>query len=146
MTHTRRIQWECSCLVRKNKIRTSTAIIDMSNGKIYMFSLSVDGMLGKEALVALTNLSLLVEVKMEKPIMHVQGSVNSQIVIAVSKYYHRMIHIACPPSLLWYRDTYWESGSGLGLTQKLARQNSFAHTCTKLFCFLTDIEFTFLYQ
>ena len=86
VTHTRRIQWKFSCLVRKNKIKTSTAIIDMSNGKKYMFSLSVDGMLGKEALVALPNLSLLVEVKMEKPIMHVRGSVNSQIVIAVSKY------------------------------------------------------------
>ena len=104
--------------------------------KSICFSLSIDGMLGKEALVALPNLSLLVEVKMEEPILHVRGCVNSQILIAVSKYYHRMIHIAYPPSLLWYRDTDWESGSGLALMQKLARQNSFAQTCTIFIFFL----------
>ena len=87
MTHTRRIQWERSCIVRKNKISTSTAIINTSNGKNIFFSLSVDGMLGKEALVVLPNLSLLMAPKMEETILHVRGLVNSQIVITVSKYY-----------------------------------------------------------
>ena len=87
MTHTIRIQWECSCLVRKNKIRTSTAIINTSNKINICFSLSNYGKLGKEALVALPNLSLLMSAKMEEPILHVRGWFNSQIVNVVSRYY-----------------------------------------------------------
>ena len=58
----------------------------MSNGKNICFSLSVDGMLVKEALVVLPNLSLLMAMIMEEPILHVRGWVNSQIVIIVSRY------------------------------------------------------------
>ena len=111
-------------------------------GKNICFSLSIDGMLGKEALVVLQNLSILMSAKLEERILHVRGWVNSQIVIVVLRYYYRMIYRACIPSLLWDRDPDWELGSGLGLAQKLVRQNSFAHTRRKLFCLLPDLEFT----
>ena len=41
--------------------------------KFSQFSLSVDGMLGKEALVVLTSVRQLMEKKIEEPIMHVRG-------------------------------------------------------------------------
>ena len=45
------------------------------------FVLSVDGILGKEALVVLANLSQLMESKMDDPISHVHGWINDWITI-----------------------------------------------------------------
>ena len=47
------------------------------------FSLSVDGMLGKEALFVLANLSRLMAEKLEKSISHVFDWVNGRITIMV---------------------------------------------------------------
>ena len=43
------------------------------------------------------------------------------------------------PSPLQVRDLDCKLGSGLGLAQNIARQNSFAHTRTNFFHFLTDL-------
>ena len=42
-------------------------------------------MLGREALVALENLSQLMAAKMDEPILHVRGYINGQILIAVTR-------------------------------------------------------------
>ena len=55
------------------------------------FVLSVDGMLGREALVILENLSQLMAAKMDEPISHVQVWINGQFEIAVARSYSRMI-------------------------------------------------------
>ena len=49
------------------------------------FVLSVDGILGNEALVILANLSRLMVEKIEEIISHVCGWVNSRIAIAVAR-------------------------------------------------------------
>ena len=82
--------------------------------------------------------------KMEEPILHVQVRVIGQIKIAVARFYYRMTRGVCLLSLLQDREPDWESGSGLGLAQYIARQNSSAHTCAKRFWFLHNLEFTSL--
>ena len=47
--------------------------------------ISVNGMLGRESLVVLANLSRLMAVKMDEPISHVQGWINGQIEISVAR-------------------------------------------------------------
>ena len=51
------------------------------------FYLSVDGTLGKEALVVLTNLIRIVAKKLEEPLSQVCGWFNSQIVTVVVRQY-----------------------------------------------------------
>ena len=46
---------------------------------------SIDGMLGREDLVVLTKLSRLIEKKMDKLILHVQGWINGWIAITVAR-------------------------------------------------------------
>ena len=46
-----------------------------------LFVFSIAGMLGKEALVVLANLSQLMESKMDDPISHVHGWINDWITI-----------------------------------------------------------------
>ena len=55
------------------------------------FIVSVYGILGKEAQVALATLSRLMAAKMEEPIVHVNGWVNSHITIVVAGLYSQMI-------------------------------------------------------
>ena len=43
----------------------------------------IDGVLGKEALVVLTNLSQIMATKIEEPIFHVSGWINGRIAIVV---------------------------------------------------------------
>ena len=47
------------------------------------FVLSIDGMLGREALVLLATLSRLMVAKIYKPILHVRGWINGRIIITV---------------------------------------------------------------
>ena len=103
-----------------------------------LFSLSVDGMLGKEALVVLTNLSQLVAEKLEEPISHLRGWFNGRISIAVVRLYSLMIRGACLPVPLRDREPDWDSVSGLGLAQYIMRQNNFAHTHAQFFFHLHD--------
>ena len=81
------------------------------------FVLSVDGMLGKEALIVLTNLIRLMAKKLEEPLSHVCGWVNGRIIIAVARSYSRMIRGDRLPSPLWDQEPDWDPGSGLGLAQ-----------------------------
>ena len=79
--------------------------------------ISDDGMLGREALVILTNLSRLMVAKTDEPILHMQGWINGQILIAVSRSYSHIICRYQPPSPLRDRYPDWESASGQGLAQ-----------------------------
>ena len=51
----------------------------------YLFVLYVDGILGREDLVILTNFSRLLTEKMDDPILHLQGWINGHIKIKVSR-------------------------------------------------------------
>ena len=68
------------------------------------FVLSVDGMMGKDALVVLSTLSLLMATKLDEHISHVTGWVNSRIKIAVSRSYYRVLYGARYLSLLQTRE------------------------------------------
>ena len=81
------------------------------------FALSVDGMLGREALVVLANLSRLIAVKMNEPLSHVRGWINGRIAIAVARSYSLMIREARLLSPLRDREPEWDPASGLGLAQ-----------------------------
>ena len=87
MTPTIRIQQKLSWLGGKKKISTSTVIIATSNGKISLFVIYVVGMIGKEALFVIANLSQIVAAKMEEPILHMRGWVNSWITITFMELY-----------------------------------------------------------
>ena len=102
-------------------------------------------MLGNEALVVLAILSQIMTEKMEDTILHVCGWVNDWISIAVVRLYSCTIRGAWPLILLQDMEPDWKSSLGIGLAQKIARQNSFAPTCAKLFHFLPDLTFTYLY-
>ena len=55
------------------------------------FVLSVDGMLGREALVVLANLNQIMAAKMDEPILHVWGWINGGISISFVISYSHMI-------------------------------------------------------
>ena len=74
-------------------------------------------MLGKEALVVLSNLSRLMAEKLEEPTSHVRGWVNGLIAIAVARYYSRMICGDCVTSSLQDQEPDWYLGEILGLAQ-----------------------------
>ena len=79
------------------------------------FVLSVDEMLGKEALVVLASLSRIMAAKMDEPILHVRGWINGRIAIAVVRSYSCMIYGDRLPSSLRDWELDWNPGSGLGL-------------------------------
>ena len=94
-------EWIRVCLGRKKLRKTSTVGTAISNRNIFSpFVLSVYGELGKKAQVVLATLSQLMAAKMEEPILHVNGWVSSQIVIAVAKLYYQMLRRARVPSPL----------------------------------------------
>ena len=74
-------QWE-----KINKYKQGKNYHDQRNN-LSSFVIYVDGMMGREALVVLMTLSRLMAAKMEIPISHVWGWVNSQIEIAVIRLY-----------------------------------------------------------
>ena len=63
-----------------------------------MFVLSVDIIIGREALVVLLQLSKFMSEKREEPLSQVRGWVNSQIEISVARSYSQIIHGARHPS------------------------------------------------
>ena len=56
-----------------------------------MFALSVDGMLGRETLAILRNVSQLMAAKIDELIFHMRGYIGSWIEIAVARSYLLMI-------------------------------------------------------
>ena len=77
------------------------------NGFSSPFVISVDGMLGKKALVILANLSQIMAAKMDEPILHVRGWINGRIAIAFARLYSQMIHEDRLPSHLWDYPHFW---------------------------------------
>ena len=72
----------------------------MGNGNTFYFFISVDGIIVKEALIVLTNLSQLMAVKIEEPISHICVWVKGRIPIAVARSHSRIICGASLPSPL----------------------------------------------
>ena len=99
----------------RNSIRTSIVRPVTTKGDFFLFVLSVYSIMGKEALVVLATLSRVTDAKMDEPIIHVTGWVNSHIVIAAARSYYRLLHGVLYPSLLNTREPELEFGSGLGL-------------------------------
>ena len=60
---------------------------------LFSVLLSVDYMMGKEALVVLATLSRLVAAKMDEPVLHVTGWVNKQILISFARSYSMVLQI-----------------------------------------------------
>ena len=79
------------------------------------FVLSVDGMLGREALVVHSQLIRAMSEKREEPLLQVRGWVNGRITITVAMSYSRMIRKACLPSPLQEQDLDWNPESGIVL-------------------------------
>ena len=79
------------------------------------FVLSVEGILGSESLVVLSQLGRVMAAKRAQPLLQVQGWVNSRIAIAVTRSYSQMIRGAQLPSTLWEREPGLEPELGIGL-------------------------------
>ena len=93
----------------------------------------MDGILGKEILDVLMNLSRLMAGKLEEPISHVHVQVNSLITIDVTRSYYRIIYRTYSPSTLRDRDPDWDLGSCLVLAQYIVHQNNFARIPAQTF-------------
>ena len=72
-------------------------------------------MLGREALVMLYRLSLVMAEKREEPLLQVYGWVKRNITMAVARSYSLMIRGAHIPSPLWEREPDWDQESGIWL-------------------------------
>ena len=79
------------------------------------FVLSVDGILGRGALVVLSYLSRFMAEKMEEPLSQVRGWVNDQITIPAAMSYLQMIRRSRLPSTLREWDPDWDPESRIGL-------------------------------
>ena len=79
------------------------------------FVLSADGILGREALVVLSQLIRFMAEKREESLLKVGGWIKGRIKIAVARSYSRMIRGYRLPSLLWERDPGWDPESGIRL-------------------------------
>ena len=82
-----------------------------------MFALSVDGMLGRETLAILRNVSQLMAAKIDELILHMRGYIDIWIAIAVTRSYLWMTRGDKLPSPLDSREPDWDPESGLGLAQ-----------------------------
>ena len=69
----------------------------------------------RKALVVLAQLSRTMAEKMDKPIFHIRGWINGQIIIPVARYYLHIILRARLPSPLWDREPNWDPESVIGL-------------------------------
>ena len=73
-------------------------------------------MLGRGALVVLSQLSRFTAEKREEPLLQVREWVNGRITITVASSYSRMIRGARLPSPLWEREPGWDLEFGIGLS------------------------------
>ena len=90
-------------------IKNTSMVSTVTTNRMFFFKffLSVGGMLGREALVLLAQLSQTMAEKRDKTFLHVQGWINSRIKITVAGYYSRMIRRAQLPGPLQDREPYW---------------------------------------
>ena len=98
-----------------------------------MFVLSVDSILGREALVVLSNLIQLMAEKIDEPILHVNFWIKGRIAISVVRSYSRIIHGLQLPIPLWYWDPNWDLALGNRSAQYIACQNNFMRTSANFF-------------
>ena len=96
-------------------MRIITVSTSTSNGIFFPFILSVDGMIGREDLVIVANLSGLMAEKNYEPILHVRGWINGLIAIVVARSYSRMIRGDQLPSPLRDQESDWDLSSDFGL-------------------------------
>ena len=75
----------------------------------------MDGILGKEALAVLSQLSQFMSDKREELLLQVRGWVNRRIKIAVVRSYSRMIRGARIPSPLREQEPDWDPELRIGL-------------------------------
>ena len=59
--------------------------------------------MGNEYQVVIANLSVLMDVQIYEPILHVKDMVTGQIIILVTRSYYRVLHVARVPITLWNR-------------------------------------------
>ena len=76
----------------------------------------MEGILGMEALVVFSKLSLVMAEKREEPLSQVREWLNGQITITVARSYSWMIRGAWLPSLLRDQETGWDPESEIGLS------------------------------
>ena len=79
------------------------------------FVFSVDGMLGREALVVLSQLSQFMAAKRAEPLSQVRAWIKGRIAIAIARSYSQMIRGAQLSSPLWEREPDWDPESGIRL-------------------------------
>ena len=79
------------------------------------FVLSVDGMLGRESLVVLSQFSQVMAEKREEPLSQVRGWVNGRIAIVIVRSYSQMIRVSQLPSTLREREPGWYLELGIGI-------------------------------
>ena len=92
-------------------------MLSTATSKKNPFVLSVNGMIVKETLFVIRNLSGLIEIKIEETLPQVHGWDNVQIALAVARFYFRMIRRARLPSTLQDRDPDRVPRLGLSLAQ-----------------------------
>ena len=83
--------------------------------RFYPFVLSIDGMIGREYLAALAQLSRIMEEKIDELISHLRGWINGQIANAVEISYSNTIRRSRLPSPLQEKDPDWKPESGIKL-------------------------------
>ena len=130
---TYRFEWIENILALWEKMKKDKQSKNCHNQRKHfsLFVIYVDGIIGKEALVVLSNLSRLMAVKTDETIPHVRGWINGRISIAVARSYSKMIHRDRLHSTL--RDQYpdWDPELGLGLAQSIVHNNNFTHTSAR---------------
>ena len=106
-----------SLLTRWKKIKKDKHSKHCQHQRKYFspFVLSVDGMLGREALIVLSQSSRVMADKRKKTLLQVQEWVNGRNTISVARSYSRMIHRDRIPSPLRERDPDWDPETGIGL-------------------------------
>ena len=108
-----------------------------STETFYQFFLSIDGMLGREALAVLANLSRIMAEKIDVPILHLRGWIYGRIKISVVRSYSCMIHKAQLISSLRDRSRtgtrHWASDCHIKLRSTITScahpQTIFRHPC-----------------
>ena len=86
-------------------------------GKFSLLVIFVDSMLGREALLVLTNLSRLMAATMYEPIPHKHGWINGRIATTVVRLYSKIIKRARLPITLWEQEPDRDPASSVGLAQ-----------------------------
>ena len=86
-------EWISCCIGGKNQEGQTQEGLLRPKECFSPFVLSVDGIMGKEALVVLTTSSRPMAAKMDEPIFHITGWVNRRIAFEVVRSYSRLLFV-----------------------------------------------------